>query len=884
MKTTRRSLKRRYIFFIGSVILTIIVSQAIVQYALQRQNEDAQLINEAGRQRMLSQRISKLILYLNDDLIETDTIRGTRLDTLTKLINTWQVMHDRLILQNQQNDKSKIIELLLNKNTPHVTSIVAAARNILRAPGAESVNAAVAEISKHELPFLLLMERTVNQYQREAEQKLNYFKKIELALSALAIAILVAEFMYIFLPVLKSLRIKNKKLSKLNRQLVLSNNELVASEEEIRVNLEQISALRESLEIRERQYRELVENASDMIYELGQDGKFTFVNAVMEVHSGYSKDELMGKPYWELVHGDDRADTIQFYRDQLKECREVSYHEFRMHGKTDDLWVGQNVRMFFEGKYAHKVSVVARDITIRRQAERALQEAKEKAENATRIKSDFLSMISHEIRTPMNAIIGLTNLLLEDKLTVKQQENLKLLKFSGENLLTIINDILDFSKIEANKIEIEKVDFDLKEIIQRTVSMMEHRVSGKNVKVQAFFDGTLPQYLKGDPVRIVQIITNLMGNAVKFTEEGEVRLVVEALKREGKLVTFRCTVMDTGIGIPADKINTIFDSFSQAGNNITREYGGTGLGLTITRRLINLMGSDIAVDSIPGEGSSFFFTLTLEEGQKPSEGTTSNDLATILRQRSIRVLLVEDNRVNQMVAVNFLQNWGIHTVVASNGREAVELIKEKRYDLVLMDLQMPVMNGYEATRAIRSMDDPYFHTIPIIALTASAMIEMRGKVLTTGMSDYMSKPFHPGDLQRIISKYALQEDVKVSESTMSSQLDLYTEGNTEFKCELIGQFIQNLEELKVVFEKALAASDAEMFRAVVHKSKTTVSVISYKPLSDILGAVKDQMKSTIETDAIFPDELHIGFYKACDEAILMLQEELRKARATTKSV
>jgi len=879
MKTTRRSLKRRYIFFIGSVIATIIVSQAIVQYALQRQNEDAQLINEAGRQRMLSQRISKLILYLNDDLAKTDTIMVTRLDTLATLINVWQSMHKRLLLQNERHDKSKAIDSLLSYNTTHVAGIVSAVQNILRDPSGQSVNAAVTEISQHELPFLLLMEGTVNQYQREAEQKLNYFKKIELALAVLAIAILVLEFMYIFLPVLKSLRIKNKKLSKLNRQLVQSNNELVASEEEIRVNLEQISALRESLEIRERQYRELVENASDMIYELGPDGKFTFINTVMEVNSGYTKDELLGKPYWELVHEDDRPGTIQFYQSQLKECIEVTYHEFRMHGKQHDLWIGQNVRMFFEGKYAHKVSVVARDITQRRQAERALQEAKEKAENATKIKSDFLSMISHEIRTPMNAIIGLTNLLLEDKLTIKQQENLKLLKFSGENLLTIINDILDFSKIEANKIEIEKIDFDLKEIIQRTVSMMEHRVSGKKVKVQAFFDNTLPQYLKGDPVRIVQIITNLMGNAVKFTREGEVKLIVELLKREGKFVTFRCAVIDTGIGIAADKLDTIFDSFSQAGHTITREYGGTGLGLTITRKLVNLMGSDIAVESIPGEGSSFFFSLTLEEGQKPEEGTTSNDLATILRERSICVLLVEDNRVNQMVAMNFLQNWGIHTVMASNGKEAVELIKEKRYDIVLMDLQMPVMNGYEATRAIRSMDDPYFQKVPIIALTASAMIEMRSKVLSTGMSDYMSKPFHPVDLQRIISKYALNEDVKVSENSVTSQLDLYTEGNAEFKRELIGQFILNLQELKTVFEIALSAKDADIFRSIVHKSKTTVSVISYKPLSDILSTVKDEMKAAIEGNAIFPNELRTRFYDACDEAIKMLQGELQRTPA-----
>jgi PAS domain S-box-containing protein len=851
MKTTPRSLKGRYIFFIGSVVLTIIATQAIIQYDLQRQNQDAHLINTAGRQRMLSQRISKLILYLKNDIVETGAIRFNRLDTLRTLVDGWENVHHTLINQNKNNAKSKAIDSLLQLNTSHLAAIATASRNILETPTLSVIEQAVDQITTDELPFLLLMEKTVDTYQYEAEQKLYYLKKIELALSGLAVAILIFEFIYIFLPVLNRLRANNKKLSRQANALVKS----------------------------EKLYRLLSENTKDLICLYTPEVRYKFISASVERITGYSTSEFLGQEIYRFIHPEDRDRLQKGFSGIASGSHDVRSMEYRMVRKDGaSIWMEAYIMATYtETGIFDGFQMSSRDITQRKKTEEALMEAKEKAETAAKTKGEFLSMISHEIRTPMNAIIGLTNLLLEEKRNNGQSENLKLLKFSGENLLTIINDILDFSKIEANKIEINAIDFDLKEIVQRMIKMMEYHAFGKNVKVSAQYDNDLPQYFKGDPVRITQIITNLMGNAVKFTLEGEVILTIKKVKNTGSAVTLYCSVSDTGIGIHPENIESIFDSFSQAGDSSARKFGGTGLGLTITRKLLRLMDSDIAVESILGKGSKFYFTLTLEQGEKPLEEETANSgLVTMLKNRNIRVLLVEDNRVNQIVAINFLQSWGIHTVVASNGKEALELILEKRYDLVLMDLQMPVMNGYDATRAIRALDDLYFKNIPIIALTASAMIEMRDKVMMTGMTDYMSKPFHPGDLQRIIAKYILNGEFEATPVSISNQLDLYTEGNIEFKRELIRQFIDNLEELKSVFEKAITEKSADIFRAAVHKSKTTVSVINHKPLSEAIHDAREKMTAVFPGSDSFPDALRIQFYKTCDEAVILLKDEMNK--------
>ncbi|HMV09275.1 MAG TPA: ATP-binding protein [Cyclobacteriaceae bacterium] len=549
---------------------------------------------------------------------------------------------------------------------------------------------------------------------------------LSLLLSALAVLIIILEFVFIFLPSLRRLTSANRKLVR----------------------------LRKSLEDSERQYRELVEGAADIIYELNSEGQFSYVNELMLKMSGYTREEMIGRFYLELIHPDDRAYAASFYRNKLKAGEETSYLEFRMIGRNGQTtWIGQNVRYFYEQSWVTHVRVVARDITEGRLAQLALKQLKEEAERTTRAKSQFLSMMSHEIRTPMNAIIGLTNLLGDTRLTPEQKHHVQLLKFSGENLLTIINDILDFSKIEAQKIALEYIDFDLRELFDKTIEIQRQRADEKSITLKYHIDPQLPQAFKGDPVRIIQIITNLVSNAIKFTHEGSVTVNLVQLATAGETVTLQIDVTDTGIGIPSDKLETIFESFSQAEEATARKYGGTGLGLAITRKLVDLMGGVISVKSTEGNGSTFTCVLTLERGEVNVQ-ETEQPPEVLAIPAGIHVLVAEDNQVNQLMVTSFLKKWDVKYTVVENGVAALKAIQEQRFNIVLMDLQMPEMSGYEVTEKIRGMDEPYYTNIPIIALTASAMTEVRAQVLAAGMNDFLSKPFHPDDLKRIVVKYA----------------------------------------------------------------------------------------------------------------------------------
>lgn len=790
-----------------------------------------------------------------------------------------------------------------------------------------------------------------------------------------------------------------------------SNMKLAILNRESRSNLDHIKTLQDQLEIRERQYREMVENATDLIYELNVEGYFSFVNPVMERVSGYTREELFTMRYWELVYQDHRERIIDFYKEQRKSGKRNTYLEFIMLTKSGEgIWIGQNVNMQFTDDYkVVKVSVISRDITIlknielkrmesenrfralaenapvgifqtdttgtctyvnkcvseitgmpeedmlregwikavypddimrvtttlhqaiaesrrfkvefrfvnetqgtrwvisegvpmlddnglltgyigttyditerkkmfqklrdseelyrllssntrdmvalykidesatrtfispsakdilgytseelvgsspydnihpedekqvkdtlqsvvftgnsatleyrmrrkdgsyvwleshahpfyddngsmtgfqsssrdiskRKEFEASLKVAKEKAEEATRAKSLFLSMMSHEIRTPMNAIVGLTNLLLQNDPREDQRERLDLLKFSGHNLLTIINDILDFSKIEAGKLVLESIDINLKKLLSDTRQMLEQRAQEKNISLYLKYDSKLPEFLRGDTVRISQIVTNLLSNAIKFTERGYVELSVKSLGEEHGKYKVQFSVKDTGIGIEADKLETIFEHFTQADNNITRRFGGTGLGLTITKGLLHLMGSKIDLESVPGYGSTFSFVLTMDKGKDVPVTEINSGLGKFGNDETIRVLLVEDNRINQIVAINFFEQWGVSVDIANDGFEALTMVTRKSYNMVFMDLQMPGMDGYEASRKIRAMDDPYFKEVPIIALTAAAMSGMRDKVMENGMNDFISKPFDPEELRLKVAKFTL---------------------------------------------------------------------------------------------------------------------------------
>jgi len=372
---------------------------------------------------------------------------------------------------------------------------------------------------------------------------------------------------------------------------------------------------------------------------------------------------------------------------------------------------------------------------------RKIEIAKEKAESAARSQSDFLSMISHEIRTPLNAVIGLTNYLIGDKPKKQHKDDLKTLKFSAEHLHVLINDVLDYSKLDAGKIEFEEVDVNVVEMIKNIVKGFDTRAKEKDIYLNFIYDEEIPRFIVCDGLRLSQILTNLIGNAIKFTNEGGVTLSMNIITRTAERVSVKFSVEDSGIGIPKEKQKTIFDSFSQASTSTTREYGGTGLGLSITKRILDLQNTKINVFSVEGQGSRFYFTQTFAVS-KNQENVTEKVSEVNNQLKGKRILLVEDNPVNVMVAKKFLSRWDIMVDVAENGREALDKTAIETYDLVLMDLQMPEMDGYTASEELRKRG---FKT-PILALTASVMLDVGDRVFKSGMNDFITKPFDPDDL------------------------------------------------------------------------------------------------------------------------------------------
>jgi CheY-like chemotaxis protein len=372
--------------------------------------------------------------------------------------------------------------------------------------------------------------------------------------------------------------------------------------------------------------------------------------------------------------------------------------------------------------------------------------AKEKAEKASKARSEFLSTVSHELRTPLNAINGITHLLLEEKPKKSQLHYLSSLKFSGNYLTNFINEILEINKIESNKTQLENITFNLKELLGDIQNSLKGIALKNNDVFTLELDPSIPEYLLGDPTKLSQIFINLINNALKFTQNGDVTTSAKLLSLQEGKATLSFTITDTGIGIPEDKLETVFESFSQGSVEINRKYGGTGLGLTIVKKLIELLGGEIKLESIEGKGSKFSFDLQIKVDEQQLPIKVQPKTYTDLKDK--KILVVEDNKINQMITKKMLENKGMFCEIIDNGEDAIETAKTNSYDLILMDIHLPGINGTIATKKIRDFDSE----TPIIAITAISLDENREVLLSYGMNDVITKPFHPEDFYSIIAK------------------------------------------------------------------------------------------------------------------------------------
>ena len=451
---------------------------------------------------------------------------------------------------------------------------------------------------------------------------------------------------------------------------------------------------------------------------------------------------------------------------------------------------------------------------------RQLEEAKQKAETASRGKSEFLANVSHELRTPLNGIIGTTHLALGTRLTPEQQEYIGMTKASAEVLLATVNDLLDLSKIEVRKLGLERVAFRARDLFGEAVRICAVEASRKGLRVSCEVSPDVPDVLVGDPLRLRQVVVNLVGNAVKFTEQGSVTVRVEQERRAADGVWLRCSVTDTGIGIPLDRQGVIFEAFAQADGSTARRFGGTGLGLTIAAELVTLMEGQLRVDSQPGRGSTFSFTARFgvpradefmtapgrRRGERPGPS-----------RRRLRVLVAEDNTVNRHVVQRLLEQGGHLVATVENGREAVAALRQAEYDLVLMDVQMPAVDGFEATAAVRTMERATGRHVPIVAVTAHAIAGDRERCLTAGMDAYLAKPIDAGALFDTIER--LTGEVTLEASALLGN----TGGNEALARRLAELFLEQCPRLMAGIRDAMARRDAVALGAAAHKLKGSVA-------------------------------------------------------------
>lgn len=599
-------------------------------------------------------------------------------------------------------------------------------------------------------------------------------------------------------------------------------------------------------------------------------GTYIDVNESFATITGYTKSELIGRNSVEVGIIVDQASREKILKNiqQNGNIRDVELTIRNKNGDLIDMLTSAETLMLQGRKCTLSINY---DITSLKESERALQEASKLAQESVMLKETFLANMSHEIRTPMNAIIGFTELLLKRELNKKERDYVELIKASGENLLRIINDILDVSKIESGMMIFEENPISIKELFYSLQNMFLPRATDKGLLLSFEYPPDLPDTVIGDPTRLTQIIINLVGNALKFTEKGTVAATVKVLKEETEQYTIEFSVKDTGVGIPEDKLKYIFERFRQADSHTTRHYGGTGLGLSIAKQLIELQGGEIHVRSIDGIGSEFIFSLSFKKAQIAVEkNKKAPSKINVEELNKLNILMVEDNPINIKFIQSLFEEHSIHADIAINGKDAIEKFAQKKYDLVLMDIEMPEMNGYETTFIIR---DDYKSDVPIIAMTANAMAGEKDKCLKVGMNDYIAKPIKSDILFEKMYKAAFEKDIDVKKKYIDLEfLVTSMHGKKNAIRETIDIFIEQMPRDVLLIHGAVDKEDYLSIKHYAHKMKSAASLMGISKMQDTLSEL--EFLAAEGKDMVKIHTLYLALNLLSEQAI----NELRKER------
>ena len=611
------------------------------------------------------------------------------------------------------------------------------------------------------------------------------------------------------------------------------------------------------------QYQELFENANDVVVTCDGTGRLLAINRAGQHVTGYTRRSAIGMPLRDLVAPEAQARFDEQFAQSLASSQGGTFEVDLVRSDGSRVTIEFDAHAISPQGDTTGVQAIGRDVSARKRTAVELERAKNAAESANRAKSEFVANISHEVRTPLNGIIGMSELLLASKMSDEQRQYLNLMRTSADALLHVINDVLDLSKIESGHFELAPAPFELVHRLDTVLEPLAVMARRKNLTFDVSIAPELPAVVSGDADRLGQVLTNLVGNAIKFTHEGSIHVTAAAAMPAAgdPLGTCRVTfsIVDTGIGIPEDQHALIFEAFTQGDGSTSRRYGGTGLGLAIVTSLVRQMGGSLEMTSSPGQGSTFSVSLPFLRAARASltpeppdslarllgpAAATKSEWASTRTSRPIEILLVEDNPVNQRLALEILSRRGHRVTVADNGLQALEHLTGRTFDVVLMDVQMPEMNGLEATRAIREIECGTGRHVPIVAMTAHAMSGDRERCLEAGMDDYLTKPIRAEALVTYVERLTMSENTKPSIEQRSPApapsdqvLDLQealdrVDGDRELLSEIAGLFLADADEMMDVVRKAVEAKDGPALHRAAHRLKGSVVTFAAAPAAD----------------------------------------------------